>query len=434
MTGLAGSRLASPLRGRCSVPGDKSISHRGALFSLLGGGESRIRGYSQAADCLASVGAVRSLGGTVQQQGEWLALNPPVWGLPSTSAQGPIPVDCSRSGTTMRILAGILAGRTGDFRLSGHPQLLLRPMERVASPLRAMGATVELEEGGTAPMLVRGGELRGIVHRAQVASAQVKSAVLLAGLQAQGETTVEEAVATRDHSERLLTIMGARLERGLIGQAARVRISPGSLTSFSIAVPGDPSSASVIAAAGALVPGSDVVIEGVGMNPTRTRFFEVLRRMGAEVEMDGPGSPWPDEPAGAVHIRQRSLRGIRVGAEEVPELIDELPLLGLLATQAEGITEVTGAAELRVKESDRIQGLVAGLRALGADAEELPDGFLVVGGHGLRGGLCDSLGDHRLAMTFTIAGLITDTATQVMGREFIPDSFPGFDECLGGLL
>ncbi len=423
---------SSGLRGRCSVPGDKAISHRAALFSTLALGESRIEGYSTAADCRASLAAVRALGGGVLNVAGELVLRPPSWSVGSSVE--PLEIDCSRSGTTMRLLAGLLAGRPQAFRLDGDPQLLRRPMARVAEPVRSMGARVELSAAGTAPLLIRGGDLHGITHRPEVASAQVKSAVLLAGLQARGETVVEERLATRDHTERLLAMMGARLERESAGGSALIRVMAGPLQPLILQIPGDASSAAVIAAAAALVPGSDIVIEGVSLNPTRIGFLEVLVRMGAEVDIEVSESPDSLEPSGTVHVRQRQLRAVRVGAREVPDLIDELPLLGLLATQAEGVSQVTGAAELRVKESDRIKGLVDGLRALGADAEEQTDGFVVVGGTTLLGGVCDSLGDHRLAMTFTLAGLISRQPTRVLGREFIPDSFPGFDECLGGLL
>jgi 3-phosphoshikimate 1-carboxyvinyltransferase len=424
----SGVEAGSGLKGRCRVPGDKSISHRAALFSVLAEGTTRLTGYSLAADCQASLGAVRALGGSVASRDGELWLSPPA--RSRSLAAGGLEIDCARSGTTMRLLVGMLAGRPGEFFLSGDPQLLKRPMARVADPIRSMGARVELSPAATAPITIRGQSLHAIHHTPAVASAQVKSAVLLAGLQAQGETAVEEPILTRDHTERLLAMMGARLERELIGRSGLVRIRPGPLQPLTLAIPGDASSAAVIAAAAALVPGSDVVIEQVSLNPTRIRFLEVLERMGAGVEME-VGEPGSDlEPWGRVRVRQRPLRAVRVGAEEVPHLIDELPLLGLLATQAEGITQVTGAGELRVKESDRITGLVDGLRTLGAEAEELADGFTVVGGSSLLGGLCDSLGDHRLAMTFSLAGLISQQPVRVLGREFIPDSFPGFEACL----
>ena len=423
---------SSGLRGRCSVPGDKSISHRAALLSTLARGETRLKGYSDAADCRASLAAVRALGGEVVGESDQLVLSPPSWS--ATSGPAPQRIDCSRSGTTMRLLTGLLAGSSQLFRLEGDPQLMRRPMARVAEPLRSMGAQVELSVAGTAPILIRGGDLHGITHRPDVASAQVKSAVLLAGLQAQGETVVEERIATRDHTERLLTMMGARLDRESTAGSALIRVMAGPLHPLRLRIPGDASSAAVIAAAAALVPGSDVVIEGVSLNPTRTRFLEVLARMGSEVDQEVLESPDSLEPSGTVRVRYRPLRAVRVGEEEVPDLIDELPLVGLLATQSEGVSEVTGAGELRVKESDRIRGLVEGLRALGANAEEMEDGFAVIGRTDLRGGVCDSLGDHRLAMTFTLAGLISKEPTTVLGREFIPDSFPGFDECLGRLL
>lgn len=419
------------LRGRCSVPGDKSISHRAALLSLLASGECRVRGYSSAADCMATLSAVRALGGAAHFAAGELHLAPPSW---SRTGPSGLEVDCGRSGTTMRLLAGLLAGRPGTFRLVGDPQLTRRPMARVAEPLLAMGAEVALAAHGTAPMLVRGGDLRGITHRPAVASAQVKSAVLLAGLQANGKTIVAERIPTRDHTERLLLMMGANLQAGSLEGEHAVTIRPSALQPLVMEVPGDASSAAVIAAAAGMVPGSDVVIEEVSLNPTRLGFLRLLARMGAQVETEALPTTAELEPRGSVRVRHRPLRAVQVGAAEIPDLIDELPLVGLLATQAEGVTEVTGAAELRVKESDRIKGLVDGLRALGASAEELPDGFLVTGKGRLRGGVCDALDDHRLAMTFTLAGLISRAPTTVVGPECIVDSFPTFASCLASLL
>jgi len=332
----------------------------------------------------------------------------------------------------MRLMAGVLAGRPFRSVLTGDPQLVRRPMDRVAEPLRSMGADVELAPGGGPCVAIRGGGLKGIEYRLRVASAQVKSAVLLAGLQASGVTTVVEATPARDHTERLLAFAGAEVDREGSNGTVRTSIRPGPLRAFDLEVPGDLSSAAPLIAAAALVPGSDLLIEGVGLNPTRTGFLRVLQRMGLSVEID-PSEPGGPEPSGHIRVCHGHLAAVEVGSADVPGVIDELPLLGLLATQAEGVTVVRGARELRVKESDRIAGLVAGLRALGAEAEELEDGFAVRGPTPLAGASCDANGDHRLAMTFAVAGLVASGPVSVLGMEFVPDSFPGFRETLEGL-
>jgi 3-phosphoshikimate 1-carboxyvinyltransferase len=294
-----------------------------------------------------------------------------------------------------------------------------------------MGARVTTGEGGRPPIELRGGDLRGVDYAMPVASAQVKSAVLLAGLGADGTTTVREPVPTRDHTERLLAEMGAHVTTASTEAERSVSIEPGSLAGVDVTVPGDVSSAAPLLAAAALVPGSDLTVAGVGLNPTRAGLLFVLGQMGASIESEraeGGG-----EPRGDVRVRHSRLHAITVGAGHVPAMVDELPLLGLLATQAEGTSEIRGAEELRVKESDRIAVLVAGLRALGAAVEELPDGFVVTGPIRLRGGDVDSAGDHRMAMVFAVAGLIADGPVRVRGMESVSDSFPGFLSVLEGL-
>jgi len=432
MTAVLTATAERGLRGRCRVPGDKSISHRAALLSLLTDSRSEFLGYSPAGDCRASLAAVAELGGEVSRMGERVSVVGPK-GHRFRGAE-PVAVDCGRSGTTMRLLAGIVAGWDGRFLLDGDHQLRRRPMARVAGPLEEMGAKIHLGSGGRPPLAISGGGLQGIRHRSAVASAQVKSAVLLAGTMARGTTVVEEPLATRDHTERMLSRMGADISVQPRGLGCRVTLVPGALEPIRISIPGDASSAAVLAAAAAVVPGSDIVIEGVSLNPTRARFFELLRRMGVEVEMiPDEGGDFGAELAGSLRVVQRPIEGVLVDSAEVPFLIDELPLVGLLATQAQGVTEVRGAAELRVKESDRIHGLVVGLRALGATVEEKSDGFLVDGPSSLSGAVCDSQSDHRLAMTFAIAGLVAEGRTEILGAEYIPDSFPGFFECLGSI-
>jgi 3-phosphoshikimate 1-carboxyvinyltransferase len=417
-----------PLAGACRVPGDKSICHRAALIGAVAAGASLIRGFSPAGDCGATLDVLAALGVSVTRHGEEVRIDGRGPGQLSAPAA---PLDCRRSGTTMRLAAGLLAAAPFRSVLTGDDQLLRRPMERVAEPLRRMGARVELAGGGRAPMAIEGGPLTGIEYRLPVASSQVKAVVLLAGLQASGQTTVIEPVPTRDHTERLLAWLAAPVRRDLVGGAVRTTIRPAAVKPFELTVPGDLSSAAPLMAAAALVHGSDVLIRDVGQNPTRTGFLGALERMGAAVEvLRSSGRP---EPRGGIRVRHAPLKAITVEAAHVPSVVDELPLLGLLGTQAEGVTRVVGASELRVKESDRIAGLVAGLRALGADAHELDDGFVVRGPTRLRGGRCDARADHRLAMTFAVAGLIAGGPVEVVGTEYLADSFPGFLDVLEGL-
>jgi 3-phosphoshikimate 1-carboxyvinyltransferase len=339
-------------------------------------------------------------------------------------------------------MAGVLAAAPFRSTLTGDGQLLRRPMDRVAVPLRLMGADVDLRDGTWPPVRVQGGSLAGIEYRLPVASAQVKSAILLAGVQASGETAVMETVPARDHTERLLARAGACVERRNADGVARTALRGQRLDAFDISIPGDLSSAAPLLAAAAMMPGSDLTVEEIGLNPTRIGFLTALRGMGGSIETSGAPPPGgsagvsavqAEEPGGSVRIRHAPLRAIAIGAEGIPALIDELPLLALVATQAEGVTEVRGAAELRVKESDRIAGLVAGLRSLGAEVEELEDGFTVRGPTPLRSGVVDGLADHRLAMTFAVAGLVASGPVGVEGMGFVSDSFPGFHRVLEGL-
>lgn len=420
-----------PLSGRCQLPSDKAISHRAALLAACAEGTSRIGNFSPAGDCRASLSLVRALGSAVHQEGntvEMTGLGPAV--APRVFAEA---LDCGRSGTTMRLGAGLVAGLPFTLELTGHDQLLRRPMERIAEPLRSMGAEISTATGGRPPLRLRGGELAGIIFTPPQASAQVKSAVLLAGLRASSPTTICEPLPTRDHTERLLAAMGAQIVVQESAAGRTIRLEPGRLSPIQLVVPGDASSAAVLATAAALIPGSDVVLERVSVNPSRLGFFDVLRRMGGRVDFEHLVADPGPEPVADIRVRHATLSAFLVDAEEVPALIDELPLLGLLATAAEGVSEVRGAAELRVKESDRISGLITGLRALGAEAEELDDGFVVGGPIALQGGSIDARSDHRLAMTFTLAGLVSRGPVTVTGREFIADSFPGFLPLLMGL-
>lgn len=420
-------RPASRLQGTQRVPGDKSLSHRALLFAALAEGTSRLSGWLPAADCEATLRCVRALGIPVERLGPGDLC---VHGRGLRGLSAPIaPLDCGGSGTTMRLLMGILAGFPFPSILTGNAQLSRRPMERVAEPLRRMGAKVHTTDGH-APVFLRGGALRGLRYRLPMASAQVKSALLLAGLYAEGPTTVIEPAPSRDHTERLLAAMGATLERN--GEGVTVHPGP-RLRPLDLYLPGDPSSAAFLLAAVVLIPGSAVRIPGVLLNSTRLGFVEVLQAMGAPVTVEVEGEI-AGEPVGTLTARAADRLGpLEVGGPLVPRMIDEFPIFAVVATQAEGTTRVRDAAELRVKESDRIAALAAELRRMGARIEEHPDGFTVHGPTALRGAVVHSHGDHRLAMALAVAGLVAEGETVVEDAGCIGDSFPGFVEALQAL-
>ncbi len=412
---------AARVQGRLEVPGDKSVSHRYALLAALATGTSRFIGFSRGADPSSTLACLRQLGVTVRETDAggsravevdgrgWLGLTAPTGVL-----------DAGNSGTTMRLLAGVLAAHPFTATLTGDASLRRRPMGRIIEPLARMGARFDAP-GGRPPLTVTGGPLTAIDYQTPVPSAQVKSAVLLAGLHAEGRTLIVEAAPTRDHTERALGAFGAAVQYGP-GWATIERGGP--LRGLTARIPGDPSAAACWAVAAAALPGSEVEIVGVGLNPTRLAFLDVLSRAGAVVETEADALE-AGEPIGRIRVAHRRLAPVTIGPEEVPGLIDELPVLAALATHG-GAVAVTGASELRVKESDRITALVTGLRALGADAEERPDGF-VVRGHGrLRGGQADAAGDHRLAMALAIAALGADTASAITGAGAVDVSYPGF--------
>lgn len=391
-----------PLRGEVRPPGDKSISHRALLLGAIAEGTTTVTGILDSADVRSSAACLAALGRPAR--GDWTGTLAIEGGALTAPAA---PLDCGNSGTTMRLLTGLLAGWPLEATLVGDASLSRRPMERVAGPLRAMGARVELAPGGTAPVRVRGGALRGIAHAAPIASAQVKSALLLAGLRAEGTTRLREPARSRDHTERLLRAMGARL-----GQAAdgELTLEGGQrLRGRAIDVPGDPSSAAFLLVAGLLAPGSDVRVTGVGLNPTRTGILDALAAFGADVEVTTTSGADAVEPSGTLRaVAPRGLRGADLGGELVLRAIDEVPVLGVLAAFAAGRTTIRDAAELRVKESDRIAVLARGLRRLGVAVEERPDGVVVDGDpeRTLAGGVTlETESDHRLAMAFGVAAL-----------------------------
>ena len=421
-------KKARDLSGRVKVPGDKSISHRALLLGVIAEGATRIRNFLPAADCLATLACVRALGVEVERLSE-IELIVQGRGLPGLMEPKDV-LDCAGSGTTMRLLAGILAGQPFYSVLTGNEQLRRRPMGRIVEPLRRMGATVfGRDDGRLPPLTVIGGSLRSIEYKLPVASAQVKSAILLAGLYADGPIVIHEPGPARDHTERMLAAMGADI--GVDGAIITLRGGT-KLSSLDIVVPGDISSAAYFIAAACLVPESEVSIEGIGVNPTRTGFLDALRKMGADILVENQREVG-GEPVADVVVRAGELRGIEVRGDQVPRMIDEFPILAVVASQSQGETVVRDAAELRVKETDRIANVAVELRKLGVRIEERPDGFVVEGPTPLVGAQVNSHGDHRLAMSLAIAGLLAEGETTIEGAECIADSFPGFEETLGVL-
>jgi len=425
---------ATALEGVVRVPGDKSISHRYAIFAALADGVSRLTHYSPGQDCqstlacLAQLGVVISRTETLDRATGAQVPVVQVVGRGLGNLQAPTaPLDCGNSGSTLRMLAGVLAAHPFTSVLTGDSSLRRRPMMRVVTPLTQMGARLEATDG-RAPLTIHGGDLRPLSYHTPTPSAQVKTAVLLAGLHTSGRTEVFEDVLTRDHTERGLRVFGATVD--VEGTRASVE-GPQRLTGGTRAVPGDVSSAAFWACAAAALPGSFIEMPGVGLNPSRTAIFDVLRRMGADVDLT-PDDAAAHEPVGRVRVRHGNLRPLELAPAEVPGLIDELPVLAALATHG-GALRVTGAGELRAKESDRITALVNGLRAMGADADELPDGFHVRGGRRLIGGEVDSCDDHRLAMAFAVAALGATDPTIIHGADAVAVSYPGFFDVLAAL-
>jgi 3-phosphoshikimate 1-carboxyvinyltransferase len=419
-----------PLVGTVRVPGDKSISHRAVLFAAMAEGTSRLTGVLDSADVRSTMSAVTALGAGVVMGPTTpggLSLTVTGWGQagPRTPAGT---IDCGNSGTTCRLLMGAVAGWAVPVTLDGDASLRRRPMRRIAEPLAAMGARVDTTDGHL-PLRVIGGELRGALYDSPVASAQVKTAVLLAGVRAAGVTAVTEPALSRDHSELLLPAFGAPVACSADRLTCEVS-GPLELHAADIAVPADPSSAAFLAGAAALVPGSEVVLPGVALNPTRLGFVGVLRAMGADVDVVASGSVG-DEPVGAITVRFRpGLIGVTVPASDVPSLIDEVPLLAVVAVSAHGTTRFEGVGELRVKESDRLAAIADGLTTLGAVVRTGDDWLEVDGPARLHGGALGSLGDHRLAMAWAVATLAADGPVTIDDFEAVAVSYPRFADDL----
>jgi len=418
MTHLSVAPARRGLRGELRVPGDKSISHRALLLAALAEGTSRLHGLSGGEDVARTAAAVAACGAGIDQPGP-ATLS--VAGGPGRLHEPAAVVDVGNSGTSIRLLAGWSAARPWLTVLQGDTSIARRPMGRVAEPLRRMGAAVDGRAGGTLPpLVVRGGGLVGIEHRPEVASAQVKGAVILAGLGADGETVVHEAVPTRRHTEELLERFGADIDH----RPGWARVRPGPLSPVEMTIPADPSQAAFWVVAATVVAGSDLRIANVYVGPGRAGFLGVLARMGADVTVEAER---PADRTADLRVRSAELTATTVAGEEVPALIDEIPVLAVAAACAEGTTTFADAAELRVKESDRVETTVAALRALGADAEGRPDG-LIVGGGRLSGGTVEAAGDHRIAMAAAIAGLASAEGATIRGWEAVATSYPGFAE------
>jgi 3-phosphoshikimate 1-carboxyvinyltransferase len=414
---------AVQLVGHLAVPGDKSISHRSVLLGALAEGETHVRGFGRSGDTQSTIDAARTLGARVEDVAEDELIVHGV-GLRGLRAGA---IDCGNAGTLMRLVMGVLAGQSGSFELTGDKSLSARPMERIAEPLRQMGAVIETTDGH-APVVIEGsGALHGVSYELPMASAQVKSAILLAGLNADGPTTVVEPVPTRDHTELMLESAGVRVVR----RPKSVTIEPAaSLHLGEIEVPGDISSAAPFLAAAALVPGSDITIHDVNLNPRRTGFLDVLERMGAHLAIFNRHKAGR-EPVGDVQIQYSELGAVEVNGAEVPLLVDELPLVALLAVHARGKSVIRGAQELRVKETDRIEAVTDGLRSFGAHVTSKPDGWEINGvPTRLKGGRIDARGDHRIAMLGAVAGLASREGVEIVGADTVAISFPGFFQLL----
>ena len=419
------SSAGHALHGKVRVPGDKSVSHRSLMLAALAEGRSHVRGFLEGEDTRATAAVLAQLGVRIETpaDGERVIHGVGLHGLQGTSAA----LDCGNAGTGMRLLAGVLAGQAFDSTLVGDESLSKRPMRRVTDPLASMGARIDTQDG-LPPLKIHGGEaLQGIEYTLPVASAQVKSALLLAGLYAKGETEVIEPHPTRDYTERMLAAFGWPIDFA----PGRARLSGGHrLKATDVDVPADFSSAAFFLVAASVVPGSELHLQAVGLNPRRTGLLQALRLMGADIRIENERESG-GEPVGDIVVRHAPLHGVELPEALVPDMIDEFPALFVAAAVAQGSTVIRGAAELRVKESDRLASMATGLRALGITVDETPDGATIVGGT-LGGGSIDSHGDHRIAMSFAIAGLVAREPVAIADCRNVATSFPGFIELANG--
>ena len=420
---------AKQISGEITVPGDKSISHRAVMFGSMAKGKVSISGFLPGADCLSTIICFQKMGVSIEQSGDRVTID-------SQGLEGLVEphevLDVGNSGTTIRLMAGILAGRPFHSTLIGDESIARRPMRRVIQPLRQLGARIDgRSDGEFTPLSIRGGQLQGIDYHSPVASAQVKSAILLAGLQASGKTTVYEPHLSRDHTERMLSSFGIELHSFKGG----VSIEGGQTLQQQeeIRVPGDISSAAFMLAAAAIVPNSSLLIKNVGMNPSRTGIIDVLKEMGATLEIQNEREE-SGEPVADLYIEYSQLKGIEISGSIIPRLIDEIPIIAVMATQAEGTTVIKDASELKVKETNRIDVMVTELQKMGAKVEPTEDGMVIYGLQSLKGATCHSHGDHRIGMSMAIAGLVAEGETSVEEEEAIDVSFPGFETLLSTLV
>lgn len=416
-----------PLRGELKIPGDKSISHRAIMFGSLAKGTTEVTHFLQGADCLSTISCFQKLGIEIENTTDKILIHGK--GLHGLSAPSEI-LDCGNSGTTTRLISGILSGQKFSSTLTGDESIQKRPMKRIMDPLCQMGANITSIHGNNcAPLTITGNKLKGIHYHSPIASAQVKSAILLAGLYAEGETLVTEPYISRNHSEIMLSHFGANVRTE--GTTAIVIPEP-ILEGQKIAIPGDISSAAYFIAAGLLVPGSEILLKNVGINPTRDGILRVAKEMGGNIEFLNVNTD-NGEPTADLLVKFSALKGITIGGEIIPTLIDEIPIIAIMAAFARGTTIIKDAAELKVKESDRIQVMVDNLKAMGADIESTDDGMIIHGGKDLHGAIIDSHKDHRIAMSFAIASLLADGNITILDKNCVDISFPSFYQDLNHL-
>ena len=422
------TKAAKGLKGQLAVPGDKSISHRAVMLGSIASGNTEIHHFLQGADCLSTISCFRRMGVEIENRGNMVFVHGK--GMRGLSAPSGM-LDCGNSGTTMRLMSGILAAQPFPSTLTGDASIQKRPMKRIMEPLTQMGAHIlSLRENGCAPLRIKPGKLHGIHYHTPVASAQVKSAILLAGLYGDGPTKVTEPTLSRNHTELMLRHFGAEIT----SEDVTAAVMPAKeLYGAKVEVPGDISSAAYFIAAALMVPGSEVLIRNVGVNPTRDGMIRVCQAMGADLTLENVRGR-EAEPMADLLVRHSSLKGVEIGGEIIPALIDELPMIAAMACAAQGTTVIKDAAELKVKESNRIRIMVENLSAMGADIRETEDGMIIEGGRPLHGASVDSHLDHRIAMTFAVTSLIADGVTTIKDADCVRISYPGFYQDLSRLL
>ena len=422
------TKAAKGLKGQLAVPGDKSISHRAVMLGSIASGNTEIHHFLQGADCLSTISCFRRMGVEIENRGNMVLVHGK--GMRGLSAPSGM-LDCGNSGTTMRLMSGILAAQPFPSTLTGDASIQKRPMKRIMEPLTQMGAHIlSLRENGCAPLRIKPGKLHGIHYHTPVASAQVKSAILLAGLYGDGPTKVTEPALSRNHTELMLRHFGAEIT----SEGVTAAVMPAKeLYGTKVDVPGDISSAAYFIAAALMVPGSEVLIRNVGVNPTRDGMIRVCQAMGADLTLENVRGR-EAEPMADLLVRHSSLKGVEIGGEIIPALIDELPMIAAMACAAQGTTVIKDAAELKVKESNRIRIMVENLSAMGADIRETEDGMIIEGGRPLHGASVDSHLDHRIAMTFAVTSLIADGVTTIKDADCVRISYPGFYQDLSRLL